>query len=170
MANPAYDRGPQRVFNKRDFTTVTDTTTESTWATETIPAFSLQVGDYVEFEALAHVTDQNSTDTVDAWLKAKNPDGAYVTLAEVTAAHDVGDDDYVRLRGSFTVGAARLDGVGYGQIEGEAELLTVIQDTTLSHGLDIVLDCRATWSVAHAENILVPRAFVVRVTPSQVQT
>lgn len=176
-STPQYHREVKR-YCKRNFTTYTNTTTEGTIARETIPAYSLQLGDRVEFEYLGVCTSTNSTDTFDSWVKIKDAtNDTYVTISEVTAAHDVSDDDLVTHRGYFVVtatgdnGTCQLDGKGWGMIEGEAELETVIAVTTNIETIaDIYIDVRGDWSVASADNIHVARDFRVTVYPSQVQT
>lgn len=176
MANPVYQLGRPKIYNKREFTQLTASTTETTVATEQLPAYSLRPGDFVEGYALLRCTSTNSTDTLDAWIKISDQTNSAITIAEVTLAHDVADDDLVQLKFSFTVGAtgaagtAALDGLGFGKIEAEAELETVIavsSGLTTAEAIDI--NVRATWSVSSSSNVLDAKTFWVKVTPAQIQ-
>lgn len=134
---------------------VTNTAVKTYFATtRTLAVADASVGDRYEFDALLHVADDNSTDTLAVTVEL----GA-VTIASLSA-FDAGTDDVIHIRGWFQVKATGASG----SIQGVADINAIAGGTPVgsaskigpSLAIDLsannLLRVSATWSNASADN------------------
>jgi hypothetical protein len=142
--------------------TVTDTITETTLGTVTLSANSVKVDQKVRIECLVKATSTNSTDTLAVKLKLGS------TVLSTVAAADVANDDseFILFTGFIDATNELLHGVA---LDGRTGAALANPEPSA----DVAFDCQAdkvftvtgTWSVAHADNIAILKAFTVETTP-----
>ncbi|HUX15090.1 MAG TPA: hypothetical protein VMW52_01370 [Phycisphaerae bacterium] len=143
---------------------VENTTTETAFDTSyTIPASSLRVGDVIRVRCQGIVIDSNSTDTLGVKL--------YWGTEELCATDtpDVADNNIFYMDAEIVVRTIGSSGTimasgNVSNIAAEATAVTkpwVIASATESTAAAIVVQAKATWSVAHAENEVQCEQFTV---------
>lgn len=142
-----------------DSSDVENTDTETAFdQTVAFDGAMLKVGDVLELEAVAEVSDNNSTDTLT--LRLKISDGSNTITVAASLAVDVADSDVGHLRGRLTVRAVGASGSVAGA--GEATLdapaadvalaKTIVTPSTLDTTGSLTVSVTAKWSAAHADN------------------
>lgn len=118
--------------------------------TLTIPVGTLRDGDVVKLAALVKVDDNNSTNTLATTLRF----GGNAVAAQ--AAHDVDDDDVIRLESTIYIQTAGASGelhfFGLGQVQDDTLDVSGSCDASVDMSGALVIDVTATWSGAHADN------------------
>jgi hypothetical protein len=136
-------------------TDVENTVTETAFSTgsKTIDGSKLRAGDVIHVVAQGIVTDQNSTDTLTVKL--------YVGTEEIvtTGAVDSADNDifyidaYITVRIAGSGGHIQACGVVANGVEGTVTAKPFRKaDAAEDLSWDVAVACKATWSVAHADN------------------
>lgn len=134
---------------------VTNTVTKTYFATtRTLAVADASVGDRYEFDALIHVADDNSTDTLTLTVEL----GA-VTIVTIPA-FDAATDDVIHIKGWVQIkatgasgsiqGVADVTGIAAGTPSASAQKIGPSQAINLS--ANNILRVSATWSVASADN------------------
>lgn len=135
-----------------------NTTTEAVLngASVTIPANTLKVGNVIRVMLGVKVTDNNSTDTLQVWLRMGGVAG---TIVAATAALDANDGDAAvifcdivirEIGASGKMAAAAIHGIG--PLATGTARPYILGDTALDTTVAIELCATADWSVAHADN------------------
>lgn len=142
-----------------DSADVENTTTETAFdKTVVFDGALLKVGDVLDFEAVAEVSDNNSTDTLT--LRLKISDGSNTVTIAASLAVDVVDADVGHLKGRLTVRAVGASGsvAGLGEASLDAPAAdvaiakTIVTPATLDTTGSLTVSVTAEWSVAHADN------------------
>lgn len=118
--------------------------------TLTIPAGTLRDGDVLKLAALVKVDGNNSTNTLTTSLRL----GGAAVAAQ--AAHDVDDDDVIRLESTVYIQTAGASGelhfFGLGQVQDDGLDASGSCDASKDLSGALVVDVTATWSGASADN------------------
>ena len=143
------------------YTTVTNTTDETTMATITVPAYNVKTDYRIEALCLVETPSTNSTDTFALKLKLGS------TVLDTVAAFDAADDDvcWIRLEGYIDSSAELLHFVALDGRTGQAADVEETADVAFDTDTDKVFTVTGTWSVAAAANQAVCKFFTIKLEP-----
>jgi hypothetical protein len=141
--------------------TVTNTVTETTLGSVTIPAYNVKMNHLLKVKVMVKTPSTNSTDTLAVKLKVGS------TVLATVAAFDAANDDvcWVELSGYVDSVTKELHYVSQDGRTGQAADVEEVADVAFDVDADLVISATATWSVASASNQAVPKFLSVELEP-----
>jgi hypothetical protein len=143
------------------YTTVTNTTDETTMATITVPAYNVKTDYRIEAHCQVEIPSSDSTDTFALKLKLGS-----TALGTVTAFDATNDDVcWVKLEGYIDSSAELLHFLALDGRTGQAADVEETVDVAFDTDTDKVFTVTGTWSVAAAANQAVCKFFIIKLEP-----
>lgn len=153
------------VHTKQSSTTLTNSTTETTLASHTLPANMLKAGTTLRVRGAVRVTGNAAADTLTFKLRLGGT-SLVTTSAAAMVANDVAEFDFMvtsRAAPSASSSVLAEGRVGISVGGTHSAKTYVLAPTTYATNGALDVDLRGTWSAASASDVVICEAFVVDV-------